>query len=469
MPSLVSLPALFAILALASPTARAQSCAPGDEFCVRHMPCYRSPDDPECDDTCHCGSPTYPDCDPLCPPGVGCDPACATDPCVDEFGRYLCDGGDQPNPCPPGEAVSAISFTDDLDGDADGQIVALLPSQTRSCATIHVEETGYYEIFDMELSESCTTQVDETGYLTVENTCNAGGEPLEHNAAGHFVVDDQDNIGACTAGSGSCGAGLTCRDSGPRYGFCCGPDSPVFLGTFLLVAGEANKVCVNHWCPEYHSELSAGRDWGHVNDGCSNSNVNSIHLRLDSHTLVCRAPDTVVRACAWGCAMGGCLPDPCDAADCPAFCRDGVCLDTNPCDSLGCEYGCHHGRCLQPPWTTGPDADGDGYSSLAECDDTDASVHPGAVERCGTGIDEDCDGLIDEAGCEGGADAGAGRDAGGSGRDGGGSGADGGGGTGSTGSLKGGCGCRIGATREAHGATALLLTLALGLAWRRRR
>jgi hypothetical protein len=43
------------------------------------------------------------------------------------------------------------------------------------------------------------------------------------------------------------------------------------------------------------------------------------------------------------------------------------------------------------------DSDGDGYSITADCNDGDASVHPGAVEAC-DGVDNNCDGSIDE-GC----------------------------------------------------------------------
>ncbi len=60
-----------------------------------------------------------------------------------------------------------------------------------------------------------------------------------------------------------------------------------------------------------------------------------------------------------------------------------------------------------------PDADGDGYGSAAgpvvtdcipptghvvddsDCDDSDATVHPGAIEAC-NGIDDNCDGTLDE-------------------------------------------------------------------------
>ena len=47
-----------------------------------------------------------------------------------------------------------------------------------------------------------------------------------------------------------------------------------------------------------------------------------------------------------------------------------------------------------------PDLDGDGYTSAVDCDDGDSSVHPGAsegdVDNNGTGLDNDCDGRVDE-------------------------------------------------------------------------
>jgi hypothetical protein len=48
-----------------------------------------------------------------------------------------------------------------------------------------------------------------------------------------------------------------------------------------------------------------------------------------------------------------------------------------------------------PDWD---DGDGDGFLASIDCDDAAAGVHPGAEEGCGDGLDDDCDGSIDE-GC----------------------------------------------------------------------
>ncbi|HEY7372518.1 MAG TPA: CotH kinase family protein [Polyangia bacterium] len=60
-------------------------------------------------------------------------------------------------------------------------------------------------------------------------------------------------------------------------------------------------------------------------------------------------------------------------------------------DFLQSFVACQHGN-------SGDDKDGDGVRWCNDCRDDDASVHPGAKEICGNGVDDDCNGVPDD-GC----------------------------------------------------------------------
>jgi len=229
---------------------------------------------------------------------------CEVPPNDDCFGDDV--GGDicnpiLPEPCEP-TPNQVFVFDDD---DDDGQLLSLnRVGGYEACGTLTVTTTGYYSIFDAELSESCDDQQDETGYLKITNSCNAEGWPTVHNAGLRYLVADSDNTGECIGNPGMCAAGTVCREN--SHGSCCVPDQPVFMGTFLLVEGEANRICLNHWCPEWEADPSLG----FVNNGCGDpGSINSIHFQINTNALACEEVSSL-QECSFGCFDGTCSADP---------------------------------------------------------------------------------------------------------------------------------------------------------------
>jgi hypothetical protein len=197
-----------------------------------------------------------------------------------------------PGLCPPG-TVGGVRFVDDRDGASDGELVVFgNGDRDVACGTVFTEVTGYYGVFDQSLAESCASQLDETAFVTVTNSCSGSGDPLEHNAGSHWVVPDADNSPACGSDA-DCGGGEVCREPRHSFGRCCGPRDPVFMGTFLLVAGEPNEICIRHWCPVWRS---GGRSGPFVNAGCDSS-IDSVHFRMDASAFVCRDDASLPMAC----------------------------------------------------------------------------------------------------------------------------------------------------------------------------
>ena len=89
---------------------------------------------------------------------------------------------------------------------------------------------------------------------------------------------------------------------------------------------------------------------------------------------------------------------------CPADVPPSYVLDNRDCDdSNGAAYPYAPEGCSDPDLncdgiTGAVDLDGDGFDACSgDCDDTLASVKPGAIDLCGDGIDNDCNGEIDGA------------------------------------------------------------------------
>ena len=74
----------------------------------------------------------------------------------------------------------------------------------------------------------------------------------------------------------------------------------------------------------------------------------------------------------------------------------GDCDDGSPLFHPGATEGCLDPDFNCDSFTGLVDNDGDSYTACEECDDSNPSIHPDADELCGDGIDNNCDGLVDD-------------------------------------------------------------------------
>ena len=82
----------------------------------------------------------------------------------------------------------------------------------------------------------------------------------------------------------------------------------------------------------------------------------------------------------------------CNPTGLPVDCDDSK-SDVFPGAPEKCGDGIAQGCVADRPCAN--DADKDGYPADYDCDDSNAQIHPFAAERC-NGVDDDCDGLVDE-------------------------------------------------------------------------
>jgi hypothetical protein len=252
------------------------------------------------------------------------------------------------------------------------------------------------EICGNMIDDDCDGQIDE-GCTTCANDPEC---PVQQKCVAGLCV-------LCPA---------ACDPATCRFGATPGMPNTGVAGQ-CATQGNGCSVCVptcdtdgDGFCP---GNPGNGQDGGDCNDNDRNRNPSATEVCGNGVDDNCNGhEDEGCRVCQQDaeCPSGleACLGNLCQVCDgsCDANnCRFGV-RDTPPtspgvaghCFAFG--RGCN--RCVPDC-----DTDGDGFcpgmpgndQPGGDCDDANPKAHPGATEICGNGIDDDCNGAIDE-GCQ---------------------------------------------------------------------
>jgi hypothetical protein len=245
-----------------------------------------------------------------------------------------------------GDALSIDSGPDsDRDGSPDAIDCAPLDASVggRRCATL----CG---------SEACNARDDD---------CDGA---VDEGCDGTLCMSDADCVLGAACVMGTC-QGIACMSSG---------DCP------------GGTACVSGRCDQRGGD--ADGDGYRVPEDCVDADPD---VHPDAIELCNDVDDNCNGLVDEMCVSSVCMSQ----SDCPfaydclsGVCSPASCLGMTPCP-MGTE--CMAGTCR----IARRDADLDGFPSSSDCDDTNPMVFPGAIETC-NGIDDDCDGVLDE-GCGG--------------------------------------------------------------------
>ncbi len=223
-----------------------------------------------------------------------------------------------------------------------------------------------------EITDQCSTvpkadgtSCDDGQWCTPNDSCIAGtcsGPPRSCNGAA-----DNCNQGVCDEAADACTSdplpdGTGCSD----MQFC-----------------TVNDVCTAGTCS------GMARDCDGVGDECNlgvcNESSDSCEQSPKPNGSSC--DDQLFCTDGDVCLAGSCISGaPYNCSSSAGVCEIASCNEmTNSCDVSPDPV------CCDPM----VDQDVDGSNECDDCDDTNGAVYPGAMERC-NGVDDDCDGLIDE-------------------------------------------------------------------------
>ena len=287
--------------------------------------------------------------------------------------------------CKPGKDT-ADSQTGTLDADNDGY--AASEDCDDNDAAIN---PGATEICN-ELDDNCDSVIDTDATDTTTYY-------LDADADGYGVPDTESTVSACSAPEGYAALTDDCDDANADYhpgadeSDCSDPNDYNCDGSAGAVDNDADGFFACEECDDGNTAVNplAAEVCNDIDDNCDTvTDTDAVdaptwYTDADSDTygdsatavISCDAPEGTV-------AVDGDCDDTSTSYN-PAA-DESDCADPN-------DYNCDGSVGYV-------DADGDGFAACSECNDDDGAINSSAAEAC-DGVDNNCDGTIDEAGATG--------------------------------------------------------------------